>query len=158
MELKMNRADDALLLLGRLLMAALFLPSGIGKAMNLAPFVESLADKGLPYAEAWAYAAVAAEILGPIALILGVLPTWTAVLLIVFVAMATGTNHRYWEFADAAVRRGQEFSFYKNVAIIAGLLFYVVSGAGAWSIARLTSRKSSEPAKTDVRQAAKAAA
>jgi putative oxidoreductase len=46
----MNRANDALLLLGRLLMAALFLPSGVGKAMNFAPFAASLADKGLPYA------------------------------------------------------------------------------------------------------------
>ena len=103
----MNRANDALLLLGRLLMAALFLPSSIGKAMNFSPFAASLADKGLPYADALAAAAVAAEILGPIALILGVLPSWTALLLIAFVATATGISHRYWEFADAAVRRGR---------------------------------------------------
>jgi uncharacterized membrane protein YphA (DoxX/SURF4 family) len=31
MELNMNRANDALLLLARLLMAALFLPSGIAR-------------------------------------------------------------------------------------------------------------------------------
>src|SRR5262245_47748965 len=128
MEPNMNRATDALLLLGRVLRAARFPPSGIAKAMNLAPFVDSLADKGLPYADAWAYAAVGAEILGPIALILGVLPSWSALLLIVFVAAATGTSHRYWEFADAAVRRGQEINFYKNIAIIAGALFYSVSG------------------------------
>jgi putative oxidoreductase len=154
----MNRAKDALLLLGRLLMAALFLPSGIAKAMNLAPFVESLADKGLPYADVWAYAAVGAEILGPIALILGVLPGWSALLLIVFVATATGTSHRYWEFADTALRRGQEISFYKNLAIIAGVLFYSVSGPGAWSIAGLMSRKPSEPAKPEAPLAAKAPA
>lgn len=152
----MNRANDALLLLGRLLMAALFLPSGVGKAMNFAPFAASLADKGLPYADALAAAAVAAEMLGPIALILGVLPSWTA-LLLVAVATATGLSHRYWEFADAAVRRGQEFSFYKNVGIVAGLLFYSVSGAGSWSIAGLMSR-TPEPKKTDAPQAAKAAA
>jgi len=153
----MNRANDALLLLGRLLMAALFLPSGVGKAMNFAPFAASLADKGLPYADALAAAAVAAEMLGPIALILGVLPSWTA-LLLVAVATATGLSHRYWEFADAAVRRGQEFSFYKNVGIVAGLLFYSVSGAGSWSIAGLMSR-TPKPKKTDdAPQAAKAAA
>ena len=44
----MNRANDALLLLARLLMAALFLPSGIAKAMNFAPFAESLAEKACP--------------------------------------------------------------------------------------------------------------
>ena len=155
----MNRANDALLLLARLLMAALFLPSGIGKAMNFAPFAGSLADKGLPYAEVWAYAAVAAEILGPIALILGVLPSSTAFLLLVFVVLATGISHRYWEFADAAARRSQEISFYKNIGIMAGLLFYFVGGAGNWSVAGLMSRKTSEPAKAAAPQEpAKAAA
>ena len=155
----MNRANDALLLLARLLMAALFLPSGIAKAMSLAPFAEMLASNGLPYAEVWAYAAVAAEILGAIALILGILPSSTALLLVVFVALATGISHRYWEFADAAVRRGQEISFYKNIGIVAGLLFYFASGAGSWSGAGLMSRKPSEPAKAEASQEpAKAAA
>ncbi len=154
----MNPANDALLLLGRLLMAALFLPSGVGKAMNFAPFAASLADKGLPYADAWAAAAVAAEVLGPIALILGVLPSWTALLLIAFVATATGLSHRYWEFADAAARRGQEINFYKNVGVVAGLLFYSVSGAGNWSIAGLMSRKPAAKKADAAPQAAKAAA
>jgi putative oxidoreductase len=127
--------------------------------MNLEPFAQMLANNGLPYAELWAYAAVGVEILGPIALILGVLPNATAMVLIVFVVVATGIGHRFWEFADAAVRRGQEISFYKNVGIVAGLLFYLVSGAGSWSLAALMSRKPSEPAKADVPQdAAKAAA
>ena len=46
MELNMNRANDALLLLARLLMAALFLPSGIAKAMNFAPFAEFAGRQG----------------------------------------------------------------------------------------------------------------
>ena len=150
----MNRANDALLLLGRLLMAALFLPSGVSKAMSFAPFAASLADKGLPYADAWAAAAVAAEVLGPVALILGVLPSWTALLLIAFVATATGLSHRYWEFADAAARRGQEINFYKNVGVVAGLLFYSVSGAGSWSIAGLMSRTPEPKKANDAPQAA----
>ena len=71
--------------------------------------------------------------LGPIALILGIAPRWTSLALIAFVIMATATTHRYWEFADAAARRAQEINFYKNAGILAGLLFYFVSGAGAWS-------------------------
>src|SRR5947207_8202843 len=78
----MDRANDLMLLLGRLLMAALFLPSGITKLMGFSGFAASLATKGLPYPEAWAAAAVAIEVLGPIALILGFLPRWTALLLI----------------------------------------------------------------------------
>jgi putative oxidoreductase len=141
----MDRANDLVLLLGRLLMAALFLPSGFSKLLGFTGFAASLATKGLPYPEAWAAAAVAIEVLGPVALILGVFPRWTALLLIAFVVMASGTTHRYWEFTEAAARRAQEINFYKNVGIIAGLLFYFVSGPGAWSFARWRSTGTRQP-------------
>ena len=129
----MDRMNDGALLLGRLLLAALFLPSGFTKLLGFAPFAASLGAKGLLYPEVWAAAAVAIEVLGPIALILGVTPRWTALALIAFVIMATATTHRYWEFADAGARRAQEINFYKNAGVLAGLLFYFASGAGAWS-------------------------
>ena len=132
----MDRANALVLLVGRLLMASLFLPSGFSKLMGFSAFAASLGPKGLPYPEAWAAAAVAIEILGPIALIAGVFPRWTAVLLIAFVVMASATSHRYWEFTEAAARRAQEINFFKNIGVIAGLLFYFVSGPGAWSFGR----------------------
>src|SRR5262245_419109 len=132
----MQQINDAFLLLGRLFLAALFLPSGVSKAMGFGAFAASLASKGLPYSEAWAAAAVAIEILGPIALILGVVPRWTSLALVAFVIVATATTHRYWEFTEAAARRAQEINFYKNGGIVAALLFYFASGAGAWSIVR----------------------
>jgi putative oxidoreductase len=82
---------------------------------------------------AWAAAAVAIEVLVPIALILGFAPRWSALLLIAFVIAATATSHRYWEFAEPA-RRAQEVNFFKNIGILAGLCFYMVSGPGAWSV------------------------
>jgi putative oxidoreductase len=141
----MDRASDIVLLLGRLLMAALFLPSGISKLLGFSGFAASLATKGLPYPEAWAAAAVAIEVLGPIALILRFLPRSTALLLVAFVVMARGTSHRYWEFTEAAARRAQEISFYKNVGIIAGLMFYFASGPGAWSWAGWNSTEAARP-------------
>src|SRR5215813_12329866 len=141
----MNRMDDAALLVGRLLLAALFLPSGIGKAMGFAAFSASLAAKGLPYAGAWAAAAVAIEVLDPIALILGIAPRWSSLALIAFVIMATATTHRYWEFADATARRAQEINFYKNAGVLAGLLFYFVRGAGASSISGRRANRAAQP-------------
>jgi len=132
----MQQVNETFLLLGRLFLAALFLPSGISKAMGFGAFAASLATKGLPYSEAWAAAAVAVEILGPVALILGVAPRWTSLVLIAFVIMATVTTHRYWEFTEVAARRAQEINFYKNGGIVAALLFYFVSGPGVWSIVR----------------------
>jgi putative oxidoreductase len=113
--------------------------------MGFTAFSASLAAKGLPYADAWAVAAIAIEVLGPVALILGVVPRWTALALIAFVIMATATTHRYWEFADAAARRAQEINFYKNAGILAGLLFYFVSGAGTWSVAGWRLARTAQP-------------
>jgi putative oxidoreductase len=127
----MERAHDGILLLGRLLVAALFLPAGISKLLNFSGFAKSLADKGLPYPEYWAAAAVAIEVLGPIALVVGLFPRWTALALFAFVAAAIATSHRYWEFQEPA-RRVQEVNFFKNIAILGGLLFYFVSGPGHW--------------------------
>ena len=127
----MERAHDGILLLARLLVAALFLPAGISKLLTFPGFTKSLADKGLPYPEYWAAAAVAVEVLGPIALAVGFLPRWTALALIAFVVVATATSHRYWEFQEPA-RRIQEVNFFKNIAILGGLLFYFVSGPGNW--------------------------
>jgi putative oxidoreductase len=141
----MNRINDTALLVGRFLFAALFLPAGISKAIGFAAFSTSLAGKGLPYADAWAVAAVAIEVLAPVALILGMAPRSTSLVLIAFVIMATATSHRYWEFADAAVHRTQEVNFYKNGAILGGLLFYFASGAGAWSIAGWRLGRTAEP-------------
>ena len=141
----MQQLNDAFLVLARLLLAALFLPSGISKATGFAAFAASLAGKGLPYAEVWAAAAVAIEIVGPMALIFGVMPRWTSLLLIAFVIMATATTHRYWEFTEPAVRRAQEINFYKNGGIVAALLLYFVTGAGAWSIAGWRPGRSAHP-------------
>jgi putative oxidoreductase len=125
----MERVHDGLLLLGRLLVAALFLPAGISKLLNFSGFAASLADKGLPFSHYWAAAAVAIEVLGPIALVLGLLPRWTAFALFAFVIAASATSHRYWELQEPG-RRVQEVNFFKNAAILGGLLFYFVSGAG----------------------------
>jgi putative oxidoreductase len=77
--------------------------------------------------------AVAVELLAPIALILGVFPRISALLLIAFVIAATGLAHRFWEYPDAQ-QTNQMNHFLKNIAIIGGLLFYYVAGAGAWAL------------------------
>ena len=74
----MDRLNDRALLLGRLLLAALYLPSGISKLLGFGAFAASLGAKGLPYSEGLRpAAAVAIAVLGPIALIPGVAPRWT---------------------------------------------------------------------------------
>ena len=59
-----DRTQDAALLFGRVLVAALLLPSGIEKLLALSKFNTSLARSGVPYAEVWAVLNVAIEVLG----------------------------------------------------------------------------------------------
>src|SRR3954454_17817138 len=90
----MTRSEDAALLFGRLLIAALLLPGGIQKLLGFSKFAASLAAKGLPYAKVLAAVDVGIEVLGPIALIIGLWPRWVALALVALTFMATWTTYR----------------------------------------------------------------
>ena len=128
-----TRTNDMALLAARLAVATLFLPAGISKLFGLSGFTAMLASKGLPLPEILAVLGVAAEILGPIALILGVAPRVTAVLLVAFTLVASLISHAFWTFPPDA-QAAQQTQFLKNLAIVGGLLFYFVSGPGRFSI------------------------
>jgi putative oxidoreductase len=141
--------NDAALFVGRLLIAALFLGAGIPKVLQGygGAFAQYLAAQGLPYPEIVAVIAVAIEVLVPVALILGLWPRLSALLLIAFVVVATGLAHRFWEVPPESYQ-AQMNQFLKNIAIIGGLFFYYVSGPGAWSLAgRSSGVRVGEPAR-----------
>ncbi len=130
----MDRQQDTALLIGRLLMAALFLVPGIPLALGgHVGFSKYLAGLGVPYPEIMAMVAAAIEVIVPIALILGILPRISALVLIVFVIVATALAHRYWDY-PAEQMGNQRNHFLKNIAVIGGLLFYYASGPGAFAL------------------------
>ena len=88
----MNRSDDMACLLGRLFIAALLLPAGLQKLMHFSKFAASVASKGLPFPKLWAMLDVAIEVLGPIALIIGLWPRWTALVLVVLTVVIPGRH------------------------------------------------------------------
>ncbi len=127
-----NQKEDVALLVGRLFAASMFLPSGIDKLMNFSKFESSLAAKGFPYAKLWAFAGTAIEVGGSIALIVGAYAQWTAAALILFTCVMTWAAHK-WSVFDLAIRQPQHAGLFRNVAAVAGLLFYFVSGPGNFS-------------------------
>jgi len=128
----LSRSGDGALLLGRLLVAALFLPSGFNKLMTFSAFSASLAAKGMPYPTVVAGVLVAAEFLGPLALIIGLWPRWTALALIDFTATTLWMTHGQ-SVIGLVFRPRQNVDFFQSLAIIGGLLFYFASGPGGWS-------------------------
>ncbi len=132
----LSRSQDGALLLGRLFVAALFLPSGFNKLMTFSAFSASLAAKGMPYPTVAAGLLVTAEFLGPLALIIGLWPRWTALALIGFTAATLWMAHGQ-SVTGLVFRPRQNMDFFQSLAIIGGLLFYFASGPGGWSRTRL---------------------
>ena len=127
-----SRGEDLALLLGRLFVAVLFLPSGFHKLMTCSACAASLKAKGLPLPVLWAVVLVAAEVLGPLALIIGAWPRWTALALVASAAVTLWVSHRT-SLVSAVFRPRQNAEFYRTLAITGGLLVYFASGPGAWS-------------------------
>jgi putative oxidoreductase len=128
----LQQKEDIALLFARLFIASMFLPSGLEKLITFPKFSGSLGSKGLPYPEVWAVLTMAIEVLGPIALIAGAWSQWTAVALIVVTLFTTWTTYKSAMFS-LSFRNPQHPHFFKNVAVMAGLLLYFVSGPGAFS-------------------------
>ena len=126
-------AQSQAMLIGRILLAAVFLVAGARKLMGVAGSAGYLAKLGFPAPEIMVWVAIVIEIGGAVLLITGWNARRAAWLLILFVAIATAMAHRFWEF-DAAQYNNQLNHFLKNAAIIGGLLYVAMLGAGALSL------------------------
>jgi putative oxidoreductase len=128
----LSRSEDCALFLGRVFVAALFLPSGFSKLMAFSAFASSLRAKGLPYPEIIAGVLVAAEFLGPLALLVGLWPRWTALALIGFTGASVWMTYGQ-SGLSMLLRPQQSGELLERLAIVGGLLFYFSSGPGGWS-------------------------
>jgi len=133
--------QDALLLIARILIGWIFVQSGLGKLMDINAFAASLARNGVPAPTLFAYIGAPVEFVGGLALLTGLATRYAAALMILFVIVATLIAHRYWQITDAAQHRVQEINFYKNVAIMGGILSLFVAGGGRLSIDGLLHRR-----------------
>jgi putative oxidoreductase len=120
-------------LVGRILMALLFLPAGISKISGLAGTAGYIASKGLPLPEVGAAIAIVIEIGASLALIVGWQTRWAAMLLAVFTLAAGVFFHNFWAVPADQVMI-QQIMFFKNIAIIGGLLTLAAWGAGTFSL------------------------
>ena len=128
----MNAAPH-MMLIGRILLATIFLVAGIRKVMAIAGTTAYMTKLGFPMPDVMVWVAVIIEIGGALALIAGWQTRRAAWLMIVFTAIATMMAHRFWEF-DAAQYGNQLNHFLKNVAIIGGMLYIAAFGPGRVSV------------------------
>ena len=133
-------SEDLILLLGRVALGAIFVKSGLQKLMALSAFAASLASRGVPQSSIWAVIGATVEVLGGILIVTGFRTREASALMILFVIVATGISHRYWEYADAA-RRMQESQFFKNLSILGGFLLLFATGSGRFGLDALLQRR-----------------
>ena len=121
------------MLIGRILLAWLFVPAGWGKIAGFAGTVGYIASKGVPLPEVCAAIAIAAELGLGLALLVGFKARWAALGLAIFTAVITPIFHGYWAL-PADQQMMQKLMFDKNLAVIGGLLVVAAFGAGRLSL------------------------
>ena len=126
-------AQDTLALIGRVLIALLYVPAGWGKIAGFAGTVGYIAAKGVPLPEVCAAIAIAAELGLGLLLLVGWQARWAALGLGLFTVVITFIFHNFWAVAadQLAIERLQ---FFKNMAISGGLFAFAAFGAGRWSL------------------------
>jgi putative oxidoreductase len=130
---------DAIILVARIMIGAIFVMSGWPKLLNYSATVAGIAKRGVP--EALAYLGPPVEFFGGLAVMLGLFTEAAALLMIVFTIIATLSSHRYWEFTDPAQYRAQNTNFWKNVTMMGGMLLLFVTAGGRWSLDALLRRR-----------------
>jgi putative oxidoreductase len=133
--------SDILLLLARIGIAYLYYVAVSGKLAGLEGWVANgLTKQGVPGGMAMGYLVITTEIVGSLLILFGLCTRYAALLLTLFVIIASFVGHRYWE-ADAPQVRNQTTHFYKNVSIIGGYLILFITGAGRYSLDHLLAKK-----------------
>ncbi len=131
-----SEMTDPLLLIGRLLIAALFLlTAGFGSpTVGYLTFLHYVAPSVM------SPLAIAAELVVVISLVLGLGTRYGALLGLLFVIIASVTAHRYWGYP--AAQQGVQYIFLtKNLAVAGGLILLFVTGGGRISVDRMLSGK-----------------
>ncbi len=121
--------------IGRVLLAAIFIFSGVGKALAPAGTIGYIESVGLPFATLGLVVAVAIELGGGVMLALGAKTRLVAAALAAFSVLTALVFH------NALGDQNQLIHFMKNIAMAGGLLQVVAFGAGAYGLDAASARK-----------------
>ncbi|MBZ9736142.1 DoxX family protein [Mesorhizobium sp. CA15] len=124
---------NALLLVSRLLLAALFVPSGFQALTNIAGTTSYFAGLGLPLPTLAAWGTGLFELIAGLLILVGFQTRIVALLLAAF-SIAAGFIGHYGQGADdATLAFLHQQMLMKDIAVAGGFLALAMAGAGAWS-------------------------
>jgi putative oxidoreductase len=126
--------------IGRLLLSIVFIVFGFIQFTHIDNYITNPAvvkiaamTGGVVAPTVLAYLVAAINLFGGILILVGYQTRWAAIVLIAFVALTLFFAHNFWTM-DGAARAANQADFYKNLAIIGGLLFLISVGPGRCSL------------------------
>jgi putative oxidoreductase len=120
-------------LVGRVLLATIFIVSGFGKISGYDGTAGYMAAKGLPMVNVLLPLTIAVELGGGLLLAVGLKARWAALVIFLFLIPVTFVFHAFWG-VDPKEAAQQQINFLKNVAIMGGMLMVFAHGPGAYSV------------------------
>src|SRR5579863_8159660 len=116
-----RRMDAPALLLGRILLSAIFVFSGWNHVTAFAHTAAGIAAHGLPFPVVLTALTVVVELAGGLMVLLGYHARWAAGIIFLWLIPVTLVYHRFWGVPDPAVAGMQMIHFMKNLAIMGGM-------------------------------------
>lgn len=130
-----DRQRDTLLLLGRLLLVAMFVVFGWEKLLGFAGTTAYMSSLGLPAPALATVVAIGMELVGGLIIAVGIWTRPVAFLLALYTLAAALIGHAFWKLTGEA-RLENAINFYKNVSMMGGFLLLCAAGPGKYSIDR----------------------
>jgi putative oxidoreductase len=125
-------SSGAVVLLGRLLFALIFLMSG--PTLFSTQTIAFATSQGVPLAPIAVPISGALAIAGGLSVLLGYRAKIGAWLLILYLALVTPLMHAFWAVTDPMAHQMQFVMFMKNVSMLGGALLITQLGSGPWSL------------------------
>lgn len=123
-------------LIGRVLLALIFIIAGFHKITGFAGTAEMMAGRGLPLPQVLLAATILIELGGGLMILLGWHARWAALAIFLFLIPTTLIFHAYWSVdpSQPLMVKNQMNQFMKNLAIMGGMLYVVAYGSGPFSL------------------------
>lgn len=126
-----SKLSNILNLLGRFFLIVIFLMSALGnKIPNFGSTAEYMASEGVPVPMFLLAGAIVFLIAGSLSILVGYKARIGAILLFVFLVLATYWFHDFWTFEDPAAKQMQTIAFMKNLALMGAMLMIIARGPG----------------------------
>ncbi len=123
---------DAVLVIGRILFALIFINSGISHLTKLEAMTGYATYKKVPAAKLSVIVSGLMILIGGLYIAFGVYADLGALLIALFLVPAAFMMHAFWKESDATAKQNETIGFFKDLSLAgAALIIFALVGAGA---------------------------